>query len=103
MKLCIEMDEMCSRVRCKNQQCWLWHAINHENGDVMAYVLGSRKIQSLEKLTTLISSLNLNISCVYTDNNFSYHEVIPHKILKIGKQNTQKIERKHLIFRSSLI
>ena len=102
MKLCIEMDEMWSRVRCKNQQCWLWHAINHENGDVIAYVLGSRKIQSLEKLTTLISNLNLNISYVYTDNNFSYHEVIPRNILRIGKRNTQKIERKHLTFRSRL-
>ena len=49
------MDEMWSRVRSKNQSCWLWYAINHDNGDVVAYVLGSRKIQSLEKLTTLIS------------------------------------------------
>ena len=73
-----------------------------DNGDVIAYVLGSRKIQSLEKLTTLISHLNLNISYIYTDNNFSYQEVIPRNILKIGKQNTQKIERKHLTFRSLL-
>ena len=102
MNLCIEMDEMWSRVRCKTQQCWLWHAINNENGDVIAYVLGSRKLQSLERLTALISDLNLNISCVYTDNNFSYHEVIPHDVLRIGKRNTQKIERKHLTFRSRL-
>ena len=73
MKLCIEMDEMWSRVRCKNQQCWPWCAINHENGDVIAYVLGSRKIQSLKKLNALICNLNLNVSCVYTDNNFLYH------------------------------
>ena len=96
------MDEMWSRVRSKTQSCWLWHAINHDNGDVIAYVLGSRKIQSLEKLTSLIYNLNLNISCVYTDNNFSYQDVIPRNILKIGKQNTQKIERKHLTFRSRL-
>ena len=93
---------MWSRVRCKTQQCWLWHAINNENGDVIAYVLGSIKLQSLERLTALISDLNLNISCVYTDNNFSYYEVIPHDILRIGKRNTQKIERKHLTFRSRL-
>ena len=93
---------MWSRVRSKNQSCWLWYAINHDNGDVVAYVLGSRKIQSLEKLTTLIFHLNLNISHIYTDNNFSYQEVIPRNILKIGKQNTQKIERKHLTFRSRL-
>ena len=72
----LEMDEMWSRVRSKTQ--------------------------SLEKLTSLISNFNLNISCVYTDNNFSYQGVIPRNILKIGKQNTQKIERKHLTFRSRL-
>ena len=96
------MDEMWGRVWSKNQSCWLWHAINHDNGDVVAYVLGSRKIQSLEKLTTLISNLNLNISHIYTDNNFPYQEVIPHNVLEIRKQNTQKIERKHLTFRSHL-
>ena len=68
-----------------------WNAINHENDDVIAYVLGSRKIQSLKKLVTLISSLNLNISCVYTDNNFSYYKIIPCNILRIGKQNTREI------------
>ena len=102
MKLCIEMDEMWSIIRCKSQQCGPWYAINHNNGNVIAYVLGSIKIQSSEKLTTLISNLNLNISRVYTDNNFLYHEIMPRNILKIGKQNPQKIERKHLTFRSRL-
>ena len=62
--------------------------------------MGSIKFQSLEKLTTLISDINLNVSCVYTDNNFSYHEVIPRNILRMGKQNTLKIECKHLTCRS---
>ena len=70
MNLCIEMDEMWSRVRFKTKQFWLWHAINYQNSDVVVYVLGSRKIQFLEKLTTLISDLHLNISYVYTDNNY---------------------------------
>ena len=34
------MDEMWGRVYSKETPCWLWHAINHENGDVVAYVLG---------------------------------------------------------------
>ena len=70
--------------------------------DVIAYVLGYRKLKSLERLTALISDLNLNISCVYTDNNLLYHEVINHGILRIGKRNTQKIERKYLTFWSRL-
>ena len=56
----------------------------------------------LEKLNDMLNSLNLNITYVYSDNNFAYHKVIPHKILKIDKKNNQKIERKHLTFRTRL-
>ena len=42
------------------------------------------------------------MAIVYSDNNFAYHDIISHKILKIGKNNTQKIERKHLTFRTRL-
>ena len=60
------------------------------------------KREMLEKLNDTLNSLNLNITHVYSDNNFAYHDVISHKILKIGKKNTQKIERKHLTFRTRL-
>jgi len=42
--------------------------------------------------------LNLDISIVYSDDNYAYHDIISCNILKTGKQNTQKIERKHLTF-----
>lgn len=93
---------MWGRVNCKETPCWLWHAINHENGDIIAYVLGSRKREMLEKLNNIINSLKLNVTHIYSDNNFAYHDVISHKVLKIGKKNTQKIERKHLTFRTRL-
>jgi insertion element IS1 protein InsB len=38
----------------------------------------------------------------YSDNNWAYRDVIPKNILKTGKRNTQKIERKHLTFRTGL-
>jgi insertion element IS1 protein InsB len=34
-----ERDEMWSFVQSKRQQRWLWHAINHQTRDVLAYVL----------------------------------------------------------------
>ena len=37
----LEMDEMWGRVNSKKTSSWLWHAINHDNGDVVAYVIGS--------------------------------------------------------------
>ena len=34
-----ELDEMWSYVRCKSNPRWLWHAIDHHTGKVLAYVL----------------------------------------------------------------
>ena len=96
------MDEMWSWVHCKKTQCWLWHAINHENGDVVAYVFGGRQTEVLWKLLDLLGDLNIEIVKVYSDDNFAYHDAVPNNILETGKRNTQKIERKHLTFRTRL-
>ena len=96
------MDEMWSRVYCKKTPCWLWHAINHENGDVIAYIFGTRESEVLWRLWALLANLNIEIDKVYSDDNFSYHDLIPKNVLQTGKKNTQKIERKHLTFRTRL-
>ena len=96
------MDEMWGRVYCKETPCWLWHAINHENGEVVAYVLGTRESESLWELLALLADLNIEMVKVYSDDNFAYHEIIPYNVLQTGKKNTQKIERKHLTFRTRL-
>ncbi len=38
-----EVDEMWSYVGMKREPRWLWHAIDHRSGHVLAYVLGRRK------------------------------------------------------------
>ena len=38
-----ELDEMWSDVCSKSQQRWLWHAIEHHTGQVLAYVFGTRE------------------------------------------------------------
>ena len=38
-----EMEEMWSFVRHKGNPRWLWHAIDHHTGTVLAYVFGRRK------------------------------------------------------------
>ncbi len=38
-----EMDEMWSFVGSKSQQRWLWHAIDHYTGQILAYVFGPRE------------------------------------------------------------
>jgi IS1 family transposase len=37
------MDEMWSFVGHKGNPRWLWHAIDHHTGKVLAYVFGRRK------------------------------------------------------------
>ena len=96
------MDEMWGRVYCKQTPCWLWHAIDHETGDLVAFVLGSREHEMLWELSALLYNLNLEITAVYSDDNYAYHDIIPRNILQTGKKNTQKIERKHLTFRTRL-
>lgn len=49
-----EMDEMWSFVGRKKQQRWLWHAIDHISGDVLAYVLAPHQDQALVKLVDLL-------------------------------------------------
>ena len=53
-------------------------------------------------MVLLQADLNVEIIAVYTDDNFAYHEVISRNVLETGKRNTQKIERKHLTFRTKL-
>ena len=38
-----ELDEMWSYVGKKAEPRWLWHAIDHHSGTVLAYVFGRRK------------------------------------------------------------
>jgi IS1 transposase len=41
--LCSELDEMWAYVAKKSNPRWLWHAIDHHSGKVLAYVFGRRQ------------------------------------------------------------
>jgi insertion element IS1 protein InsB len=45
-----ERDEMGSFVGSKSQQRWLWHAIDHHTGQMLAYVFGTREDETFLKL-----------------------------------------------------
>jgi IS1 family transposase len=65
------------RVYCKKTPCWLWHAIDHDAGDIVVYVFGTRESEMLEALGALLNGLNLNVVGVFFDDDFAYHGVIP--------------------------
>ena len=49
-----EADEMWSFVKRKQNQRWLWHAIDHRSGKVLAYVFGRRQDEAFLKLKALL-------------------------------------------------
>jgi insertion element IS1 protein InsB len=60
-----EVDEMWSFVQRKKAQRWLWHAIDHRSGQVLAYVFGRRKDEVFLMLKALLEPFG--ITRYYTD------------------------------------
>lgn len=95
-----EADEMWSFVQRKKNQRWLWHAIDHQSGKVLAYVLGRRQDEAFLKLKVLLEPFG--IMKYYTDYWGAYTRHIDPDKHQAGKRNTQKIERKHLTLRARI-
>jgi insertion element IS1 protein InsB len=95
-----EADEMWSFVQSKKQQRWLWHAIDHQTGQVLAYVLADHKDQALVELKALLEPFG--IQTFYTDGWGAYARLLDEDQHEVGKWNTQKIEQKHLTLRTRI-
>ncbi len=95
-----EMDEMWSFVGSKQHQRWLWHAIDHRTGKVLAYVLATHEDSALKQLQQLLAPFS--IQRFYTDSWGAYLRLLDEQQHTVGKANTQRIERKHLTLRTRL-
>lgn len=95
-----ELDEMWSYVAKKENQRWLWHAIDHQSGDILAYVFGEHKDEVFLELKALLEPFG--ITHFYTDGWGAYERHLELDKHVIGKQNTQKIENKHLNLRTRI-
>ena len=98
--LASELDEMWSYVGKKAEPRWLWHAIDHHSGTVLAYVFGRRKDAVFLQLQTLLEPFG--ITRFYTDGWGAYERHIAPEQHHVGKENTQKIESKHLNLRTRI-
>ena len=54
-----ELDEMWSFVQAKAHPRWLWHAIDHHTGQVLAYVFGRRKDAVFLRLQELLEPFGI--------------------------------------------
>ena len=95
-----EVDEMWSFVQSKAQQRWLWWAIDHATGNVLAYILAEHKDDAFVALKALLEPFG--IMQFYSDGWGAYERHIEPAFHSVGKRNTQKIERKHLTLRTRI-
>jgi len=73
-------------------------AIDHASSTILAYVFGRRKDDVFKQLEALLEPFN--ISRYYTDDWGAYERHLDAGKHQVGKQNTQKIERKNLNLRT---
>ena len=95
-----ELEEMWSFVQAKGPPRWLWHAIAHHTGKVLAYVFGRRQDAVFLKLQQLLKPFG--ITKYYTDGWGAYERHIDPEQPHVGKENTQKIESKPINLRTRI-
>jgi insertion element IS1 protein InsB len=95
-----EVDEMWSYVGKKTAPRWLWHAIDHQTGKVLAYVFGRRKDEVFLKLKGLLEPFG--ITRYHTDYWGVYTRHLDAAEHNPGKRHTQQIERTHLTLRTRI-
>lgn len=91
---------MQSFVAKKAFQRWLWHAIDHETGTILAFVLGAREDRMFLKLKKLLKPFG--ITKFYPDRLKTYERNLESTERIVSKYKMQKIERKHLTLRTRI-
>lgn len=95
-----KVDERWSFVKSKAHQRWLWHALDHLTGGVLAYVFGSRAGEVFVELQKLLKPFGL--VHFYPEAAGVYDRHLPASAHTVGKVYPQQIERKHLTLRTRL-
>jgi insertion element IS1 protein InsB len=95
-----EVDEMWSVVGRKQHPRWLWGALDHQTGRILAYVCGRRENRALLKLKTLLAPFG--IRRYYPDGWGAYRRPLDPRRQVVGKRRTQPLERKPLTLRTRI-
>jgi insertion element IS1 protein InsB len=95
-----ELDEMWSYVGRKANPRWLWHAIDHHTGKVLAYVFGRRQDKVFLRLQALLEPFG--ITRYYTDGWGTYERHVDAERHTVGKEHMQRIESKHITWRTRI-
>jgi len=91
---------MWSFVQNKDNQRWLWLAIDHNNSTILAFTFGKRKDEVFRELKKILAPFG--VTMFYSDDWGSYVRNLNVSEHTISKKNTQKIERKNLTLRTRI-
>jgi hypothetical protein len=78
-----KLDEMWSFVQNKQNQRWLWHAIDHETGKILAYVLGNHTDNMVLNRNSMHNLARFAAAFEEKDHNTHKHQANPNKIKTI--------------------
>lgn len=92
------MDEQWSYVQNKQEQRWLWYALDKLSSKVVAYTFGSRADVTLKSLLEKLKGFKITL--YFTDGWGSYERLLDQQKHIVSKRYTQKIERCNLNFRT---
>ena len=100
MPISVEADEQWSYVGNKQNQRWLWVVFGHYTDEVIGYCFGPRTDATLMRLRRLLEPFD--VVRWFTDGLSAYQRWIDEEKHKVGKRNTQKIERFFLTLRTRI-
>ena len=103
--LTIECDEMWSFVDSKNNEIYIWLAIDRVTREIVGCFIGNRSRKSARKLWNSLPPVYRQCAVAYTDFWVSYEKVIPSKRHRaVGKETgqTNHIERLNNTFRQRI-
>jgi insertion element IS1 protein InsB len=95
-----ELDEMWAYVAKKANPRWLWHAIEHRTGKILASVFGQRKATVCLRLKALLAPLGL--TRYYTDGWGTYARHVETEKHAVGKEYMQKSDSKQINLRTRI-
>jgi insertion element IS1 protein InsB len=95
-----ELDELWSYVGKKAHQHWLWHAIDHHTGRVLADGFGRRQDDVFLRLKALLEPFG--ITRYDTDGWGPYERHVNAEHHTVGKEHMQRIESKHINLRTRI-
>jgi insertion element IS1 protein InsB len=78
---------------------WLWWAIDHHTGEFLVFHFGTREDKKPGQTVIFTPSVCYKHG-IYSDHKYAYRSPVTEREVVTGKENTQKIERKHLSLRT---